>query len=256
MVILNKNPCLLRTFFLISILCFPLLMNSQDDRTPIRGKVMYINTNVANENVINITAETATATDDNGEFMIEVKEGDILAFTSLNYQFKTVTITREIIEKNRMVVSVDEKITELDEVIITPENRERYLELKGEEFKKVDYSTDQATRVDNVALPLQDRGMQYGINFVNIFKALVNSNSGKEDPLSGVKVSEVLRQVYDDEFFVRDLNIPQDKIDAFLFYIDENTPPRELLKKDQEFHLIDYLINESKEFNEIIAEQN
>lgn len=240
----------MKNLLFILLFTLPLLTHSQEARTPVIGKVMYMNTNVPNENVINITAETATVTDENGEFMIEVKEGDILAFTSLNYQFKTVTITQDIIDKNRMVVTVDEKVTELDEVVITPENRERYLELKGEEFKQVDYQVDQSTRVDNVALPLQDRGMQYGINFVNIYKALFNANAEAEN-VPRVKVSEVLRQVYDDEFFVRDLQIPQDQIDAFLFYIDEKTPPRELLRKDHEFQLIDYLINQSKEFNKI-----
>lgn len=246
----------MKNWIFIVFISLPLVLLSQEDRTLVRGKVIYLNTNVPNENVINITAETATITDDKGEFMIGVKEGDVLAFTSLNYQFKTVTITADIIQKNRMVVSVDEKITELDEVIVTPENRERFLQLKGEEFKQVDYTTDQATRVDNVALPLQDRGMQYGLNFVNIFKALFKANSENPDVLSQVKVSEVLRQVYDDEFFVRDLNIAQDQIDAFLFFLDEKTPPRELLRKDQEFQLIDYLVNSSKEYNQILAEQN
>lgn len=245
---------LLKHLLTITLCLFTLLGYTQDDRVPIIGKVIYINTNVPNENVINITAETATATDDNGEFMIDVKEGDVLAFTSLNYQFKTVTITADMIEKNRIVVTVDEKVTELDEVVITPENREKFLELKGEEFKKIDYQTDMSTKVDNVALPLQDQGMQYGLNFVNIFKALFNANNKNGDNLPTIKVSEVLRQVYDDEFFVTDLSIPQDKINEFLVYIDQNTPPRELLRKDQEFQLIDYLVNQSRSFNELLKE--
>lgn len=255
MVIFIKNT-LLNKFIFILLIIFPLFLFSQEERIPVRGKVMYMNTNVPNENVINITSENATVTDDNGEFMIEVMEGDVLAFTSLNYQFKTVTITGEIIEKNRMVVTVDEKVTELDEVVITPENRERFLQLKGEEFKQVDYLSDQSTRVDNDALPLQDRGMEYGLNFVNIFKALFNAKAANADSLPQVKVSEVLRHVYDDEFFVRDLGIPQDKIDEFLYYVDEKTPPRELLKKEQEFQLIDYLVNQSKAYNQLLAEQN
>lgn len=240
----------------IVLLLLPLLLSAQEERTPIRGKVMYMNTNVPNENVINVTSAKATITDDNGEFMIEVAEDDVLAFTSLNYQFKTITITGEMISKNRLVVNVDEKITELDEVVITPENRERFLELKGEEFKKVDYQTDMSTRVDNAALPLQDRGMQYGLNFVNIFKALFNVQEETGDTIPQVKVSEVLRQVYDDEFFVVDLHIPQEKINEFLYYVDEKTPPRELLKKSNEFQLIDYLVNQSKAYNQLLADQN
>lgn len=240
---------------LTAIACLFLFLGfSQEDRIPLVGKVIYLNTNVPNENVINVTAETATATNDQGEFIISVKEGDVLAFTSLNYQFKTITITREIMVRNRLVVSVDEKVTELDEVVITPENREKFLELKGEEFKQIDYQADPSTKVDNVALPLQDRGMQYGLNFVNIYKALFNANNKNGEKLPPIKVSEVLRQVYDDEFFVTDLQIPQDRIDAFLYYVDEKTPPRALLRKDQEFQLIDYLVNQSKSFNALLED--
>lgn len=241
--------------FLTAICCLVTLLSmGQDDRIPLVGKVLYLNTDVPNENVINVTAETATATNDKGEFIIAVKEGDILAFTSLNYQFKTVTITRDILNKNRLVVTVDEKVTELDEVVITPENREKFLELKGEEFKQIDYQADPSTKVQNVALPLQDQGMQYGLNFVNIFKAIFNAKAKDGNDLPEIKVSEILRQVYDDEFFVTDLQIPQDKINEFLYYVDTNTPPRELLRKDQEFQLIDYLVNQSKAFNGLIKE--
>ena len=58
----------------------------------------------------------------------------------------------------------------------------------------------------------------------------------------------MLRQVYDDDFFVRDLQLPQDKIDAFLLYCDGNLPAQSLLRKDNEFQLIDFLVNQSKEF--------
>ena len=96
-----------------------------------------------------------------------------------------------------------------------------------------------------------ERGMQNGLNFVNIFKAIRNgikSDDGEEEVKKQLKVSEVLRQVYDDQFFVQDLSIPQDQINAFLFYCDSRLPEQSLLKKDHEFQLIDFLVNESKEF--------
>lgn len=91
--------------------------------------------------------------------------------------------------------------------------------------------------------------MRDGINFVNIFKALVNTKKDQPDEdQKPLKVSEVLRLVYDDEFFVLDLKIPQDQIDAFLIYCDEKIPPRSLLKKDNEFELIEFLVVQSNIF--------
>ncbi|NJB70748.1 hypothetical protein GGR42_001210 [Saonia flava] len=224
-----------------------LLAHSQDDgRILLRGKVLYRNSNVVNENVINTTDDSATITNEDGEFMIRVKEGDELVFMAVNYQLMMVKITPEILKNNRLVVEVNEKVTELDEVVVTPENQEKFLEMQNEDFKEHEYEIDRTTQVVNIAQSRTERGMQDGINFVNIFKALVkskNKNTEEKDPL---KMSEVLRQVYDDAFFVNDLKLPQDKIEDFLYYCDTQLPEQSLLKKQNEFQLIDFLVDKSK----------
>ena len=226
------------------------------ERKILRGKVMYKNIAVPNENVINATTEVVTSTDNNGEFEIMAGKGDILAFSAVNYKFKTVNITEEILNNNRLVVEVNEKVTELDEVVVTPEDRERFIEMKEEEFKKTDYEADESTQVINTALPESVRGMEHGINFVNIFRAIVKSQKEEETPIEKrIKVSQVLRQVYDDEFFVVDLKIPQDKIDDFLFYVD-NKIPYESLIQENDFALIDSLVNHSKSYLKISASEN
>ncbi|MCX2680394.1 carboxypeptidase-like regulatory domain-containing protein [Galbibacter sp. EGI 63066] len=235
-------------FILLFIMVLPMAMNAQDtDPVLLRGKVLYRNSNVPNQNVINLNTERATVTNDDGEFEILVNEGDELVFTSLNYQLRTVEITQEILTNNRLVVEVNEKVTELDEVVVSPENEEAFIKLKEEEFKEVVYEKDKATPVVNYALPEYQQGMQYGVNFVNIFKALFKSKKEKDNTIE-LRPSQVLRQVYDDEFFVVDLKIPQEQIDEFLYYLDDRLPSQTLLKKDREFELIDFLVNESKNY--------
>ncbi|MEL4307848.1 carboxypeptidase-like regulatory domain-containing protein [Joostella sp. CR20] len=240
-------------FFLLLILS-PLFVLSQENTVLLKGKVMYHNTSVSNENVINVTTEKATITNKDGEFEITVKKGDKLAFTAMNYEFKTVEITDEILENNRLVVEVNEKITELDQVVVTPEDRAEYIRLKNEEFKQYAYETDQATPTVNYAIPVSQRGMVNGLNFVNIYKALFKSHKDKEETKI-ILPSQVLRQVYDDEFFVMDLNIPQDQIDEFLFYVDDKLPSQTLMQRSHEFELIDFLVDESKNFNALKASE-
>ncbi len=218
----------------------------EDDRRISRGKVLYRNTNVVNENVINTTTERATITNQRGEFAIRVKEGDELVFTSVNYQIRILTVTKEILDNNRLVVEVNEKVTELDEVTVSPENQKRFLELRNEEFKGYEYETDPTTTVVNIAEDPTVRGMQDGLNFVNIFKALFTSNKEGTQESRTIKVSEVLRQIYDDQFFVRDLELPQDKIDEFLIFCDDKLPSQSLLQRSNEFELIDFLVKQSK----------
>jgi hypothetical protein len=146
------------------------------------------------------------------------------------------------------VVEVTEKVRELDEVVVTPENQARFLEVKNEDFKEFDYEIDRGTEVENVAESRTVRGMKDGINFVNIFKALMKTRKVAGEEKAPLKVSEVLRHVYDDEFFVVDLKLPQDKIDAFLLYCDDKVPSQTLLRKENEFQLIDFLVTQSKEY--------
>ena len=246
-----KNSCfLLFTFLFIGTIC------AQDiERQLLRGQVLYHNVNVPNENVINITTENATITNSKGEFAIKVKVGDELVFTAVNYQLEAIKITEEILKKNRLVVEVNEKVTELDEVVVTPNDQERFLEMKNEELKDFEYETDRSTEVENIAMSQTERGMRDGINFINIFKALLKSKKKSEDTRPKLKVSEVLRQVYDDEFFVVDLMLPQDKIDAFLIYCDEKMSAQSLLRKNNEFLLIDFLVTNSTIFLEQLNEE-
>ncbi|MGB5555413.1 MAG: hypothetical protein WBM83_12195 [Flavobacteriaceae bacterium] len=245
-----KPILFLVTFLLSSQLFFA----QDDDRRLLRGQVLYRNVSVPNENVINVTAEHATITDHDGRFAIAVKEGDDIAFTAVNFEIEVVTITKEILKKNRLVVEVNEKVTELDEVVVTPENQEKFLQVKNEQFKDFEYEQDRSTEVENIGMQ-STKGLQDGINFVNIFKALLKSNKGKEETGPKLKVSEVLRSVYNDEFFVVDLKLPQDKIDAFLLYCDAKMPEQALLKKSNEFELIDFLVTHSKSFLETLNEE-
>ncbi len=218
----------------------------QDERKILRGKVLYRNSNVPNENVINTTSERATITNDNGEFAIRVKLDDEIVFTSINYQIEIVKITQEILDRNRLVVEVNEKVTELDEVVVSPENQSKFLELQNEDFKQFDYETDQSTEVVNIADDPKLNMLQDGLNFVNIFKALFLSRQKNDKDSSPLKLSDVLRQVYEDDFFVTDLKLPADKIDDFLLFCDTQMPTQSLMKKDNEFQLIDFLVSQSE----------
>lgn len=235
-------------FFTLLFLFIGLSMFAQE-RSLLRGKVMYRDSNVINENVLNVTAELATITNEDGQFEIMVALGDELIFTAVNYKIIGILITQDIINNKRLVVSVDEKITALEEVVIGPENTEKFLALKNEKFRGYTYEIDRSTEVDNIAESGSVRGMQNGLNFVSLFKLLFNSNDGTtSESISKIKLSDVLRQVFEDRFFIEDLQLPPTQIEPFLFYVDAQVTPASLLKKENEFQLIDFLVNQSKGF--------
>ena len=229
-------------------LCFFALV-AQEKRELLRGKLLYRNANVIAANVVNNTAQTNTITDGDGEFQIHAKVGDELIFSSVEFRIKTLQITQEIINKNRLVVEVNERINILDEIVVGPENTEKFLDLKKEEFSRVDYTQDKSTQVDNVIL--RQGQLVNGLNIINVAKLLAKVVQGKDlsEPRTLIP-SKVLPLIFEDRFFIEDLDLSQDEIVAFLEQMDESLPSDRLLKKDKEFQLIEFLYMESKKFKQ------
>ena len=217
------------------------------DRIPIKGKLIYRNVNVVAANVVNINAQINTITDGEGEFEIPVKVGDEIIFSSVQYMIRTVKINPDIIQKNRLIITVNEKINALEEVIITPDDTEKFLDLKEEEFKGYDYIRDKSTRLENTIV--RQGQLNNGINVINILKLITKViNSKTEEEKRNLKPSEVLKYVFEIDFFKRDLELTDDQIIGFLEYIDDNLPSQKLLSQSKQFQLIDYLILESKKY--------
>ena len=220
------------------------------DRELIQGKVIYRNINVVAANVINNTSQNTTITDDLGEFQIYAKEGDEIIFSSVQYIIRTVKITDEIIKNKRLTVQINERIRELDEVVITPDNTEKFLDLKEEEFKGFDYVADKSTKIEN---PLTEtRELRYGVDFVNIFKLLKTIiDSKSEEEKENLIASEVIPYLFEDDFFTENLLLASSQINDFLIYIDTRPNVIDVLLEKNQFLLIDFLLNESIRYKEI-----
>jgi len=220
------------------------------DRELIQGKVIYRNINVVAANVINNTSQNTTITDDLGEFQIYAREGDEIIFSSVQYIIRTVRITDEIIKNKRLTVQINERIRELDEVVITPDNTEKFLDLKEEEFKGFDYIADKSTRVQNNLT--ETRQLKNGVDFVNIFKLLKTIiDSKSEEEKESLLASEVIPYLLEDDFFTESLLLASSQIVDFLIYIDSRPNSVDILLEKNQFLLIDFLLNESIRYKEI-----
>ncbi len=214
-------------------------------RKLIKGHLIYRNRNVAAANVVNHTAPLNTITDGEGGFEIAVAIGDDVVFSSVQYLIRTVKITPEILKKNRLIITVNEKINALEEVVVTPENTEKFLDLKEEEFKGYDYNRDKSTELENTIVTQGQ--LRNGLNIINIARLIAKAVSSKtEEEKQKTKPSEILTYVFSDEFFINDLALKNDEVIGFLEHIDENLPSQKLLKTGQQFQLIDYLVSESQ----------
>jgi hypothetical protein len=237
----------LTSFFVLSFI----YVTAQEKRQLLKGRLLYRNANVIAANVVNNTAQTNTITDGEGTFEILAKAGDEIIFSSVEFRIKALTITTEIIQKNRLVVEVNERITVLDEIVVGPENTQKFLDLKREEFSKVDYTQDKSTKIDNTIL--RQGQLVNGLNIVNVAKLLAKVVQGRDKAAPRTLIpSKVLPLIFDDTFFTKDLGLVQDEVIGFLELMDKKLPSDRLLKKDKEFQLIEFLYHESEQYKKQI----
>jgi hypothetical protein len=220
------------------------------ERELIQGKVIYRNINVPAANVINNTSQTSTITNDQGEFEIFAKEGDEIIFSSVQYIIRTVRVNDEILKNKRLIVQINQRVRELDEVVITPDDTDKFLDLKEEQFKGFDYLADKSTKIENILT--DNRQVVNGLNFVNIFKllsSLVDSKS-EEEKLS-ILPSETLPLILEENFFTDILKLEFFEVNDFLLQLDLDPEIKQLIIKKNQFLLIDYLLNKSDTYKEL-----
>ena len=213
---------------------FVIQFSYSQDRELIQGKVIYRNIDVPAANVINNTAQSSTITNDQGEFEIYAKEGDEIIFSSVQYIIRTVRVNKEILKNKRIIVQINQRVRELDEVVITPDDTQKFLDLKEEQFKGFDYIADKSTKIQNVLT--DNRQVVNGLNFVNIFKLLSSIVDAKSDEEKlNIIPSEVLPYVLEENFFSGVLELESFEINDFLSKLDSDTEMKNLILEKNQF---------------------
>ena len=238
-----------KILFFILVIQFSYSQN----RELIQGKVIYRNIDVPAANVINNTAQSSTITNDQGEFEIYAKEGDEIIFSSVQYIIRTVRVNKEILENKRIIVQINQRVRELDEVVITPDDPQKFLDLKEEQFKGFDYIADKSTKIQNVLT--DNRQVVNGLNFVNIFKLLSSIVDAKSDEEKlNIIPSEVLPYVLEENFFSGVLELKSFEINDFLSKLDSDTEMKNLILEKNQFLIIDYLLNKADTYKNLRVE--
>ena len=238
-----------KIFFLLFLMQF----SFSQERELIQGKVIYRNIDVPAANVINNTSQISTITNDQGEFEIFAKEGDEIIFSSVQYIIRTVKVNAEILKNKRIIVQINQRVRELDEVVITPDDTDKFLDLKEEQFKGFDYLADKSTKIENILT--DNRQFVDGLNFVNIFRllsTLVDSKS-EEEKLS-ILPSEALPLILEENFFTEILKLETFEVNDFLSQLDLDQEIKELIIEKNQFILIDYLLSKSDTYKELRVE--
>ena len=113
------------------------------------------------------------------------------------------------------------------------------------------YAADSQTTPDKAIM--DQSYFRYGLNFVNLFKLLVDKKGDKISSTqdnSRIEEDGSLREIYNNKFFMTYLKIPQENINSFITFVQKNGLNDDLLKEENEMEFIQYLIDRSREFRE------
>ncbi len=268
---MNKK---LHIFFIVLLVSSSLF--SQKKAVFIYGKVLDSLTVVKNANILNLSTNKGTFTNDQGEFRMYVSLGDSLRISSVQHAVAISVITKYNLESKHFAIRLKRKTYVLDEIVLkkhnlmgsltsdtkqTPENKKESALKNTMDFSKVDMSApvaddhiDKNVRPHMVRTdPNQAFGMGAGgkIGFAFKYSEKLWALRRKMDYQK--KFPELLLEEFGSTFFFVDLKIPKEKYHHFLEFCNplgiEN-----LYLQQKKLQVIKILKQESVNYHKILKE--
>ncbi len=197
----------------------------------VEGRVYSEDGDVAGTHVLNTTTDRATITDVGGYFAISAKRNDTLVFSAVQYQHKQIVVTLDVLESKLLLIPLEEALTELDEVVVTPYN------LSGDmsrDLNRMDIEpvvTSSTLGLPNAYVkPISKAERELYAATANPFMSidpLINTISGRKKMLKKrVKRNkkyartERVREFFVDSLYTTELNIPKEKVEDFFYFCE------------------------------------
>ena len=192
---------------------FPMFIFSQND-TLIKGKVVSESNSLEGIHIFNISQKTGEITDARGYFNIKVKISDTLQFSAVHLKATQYIIKQNDLKEELIFVQMKSLISELDEITLT----------KYKNINAVSLGIVPANQKTYTPAERKVRTATTGL-----LDPLINWASGRTKMLKNQVVVEGKEQLqaktsdyFERKYFVETLNIPEDYVDGFLFYIVDN----------------------------------
>lgn len=198
---------------LFFFLCFPMFIFSQND-TLISGKVVSESNNLEGIHVFNSSQNKGEITDARGYFKIKVKVNDTLQLSAVHLKATQYIIQQHDVKAELIFVQMKSLISVLDEITLT-------------EYKSINAVALGIIPANQKTYTPAERKVRTATT--GLLDPLINWTSGRTTMLKNeikVERKEQLQaktsDYFERKYFVETLNIPEDYVDGFLFYIVEN----------------------------------
>ncbi len=253
--------------FMLFLFCDS-LMSQTIERIEVNGIILAENEDVENVTIYNTSSNKGTITNKKGEFVIKVGVNDIVEVSALQFNAVKITITKDVLTTKRLKIYLTEHINQLDAVLLSSgltgnlvtdiDDAEELpaLELDLGNMNALEFFDDKVHSIMmllvielNRAGIVNKGGLYNGIDFARIFglNKLLRKKKNESKPPKAGKEKDLL-DVYSHKYISDTFNIPIEKVELFIAFIDKNGMNFELLEDENEVYLIDFLIKQSKAF--------
>ncbi|NNE30946.1 MAG: hypothetical protein HKN40_01110 [Winogradskyella sp.] len=265
----------MKNFLILFFSLCALNVYAQDvKRVTVNGKIIVSSQDKEGVTVYNTSSNKGTVTDVNGNFNIQVALNDIVEFGALQFKDFTVVISDKIIATRQMTVILVEEVNKLDEVVLLPfgltgnlnEDLENVRTFNADldaiyfgldHVTDFEFSADYKTKPENVAFKAYNPSVENMVDIINVTGFLLSqvtridkSKNLKDKQLQFTPFKKAIEQ-YSINFIHYNFNIPLDKVDAFIDYVEAQGIDKELLKENREVELLERVNQLSKSFLKI-----
>ena len=243
---------------ILKILCllffFQLSFSQNENRKSLHGQFINRSTSVDNGYVYNLNSKTRTFISDQGFFDVLAKAKDTLLVSSPSFKSKKIVIQDKDFSKPLFAVNLEEQTTLLKEVIVKRKGEIKPITGGSQGIVDLQFFDDAKSSPVNRTMP-SDGTIENGMDFVRVYKMVSklfrNGSAKKTDLNSTLDFSDVVSKGIDTYFFTNTLKLKNEEIGLFLEYCENDPKSKSLIKQEDEFLLIDFLITKNEEFKRI-----
>lgn len=206
---INKNIIIIVLAFFVQI-----SFGQKNDFKQLIGKVVEHSTPIEGINIINNATQVATVSDSEGNFAMQVKEGDVLVFSAVNLEPLKHRVVSGDFYPNILVIKMTAKEVELKEVVVN-ENAN----ITAENLGIIPYGQKKYTPAERKV---------YTATSTSVDK-LLNAISGRTTMLKkevNVEKKEALfrklEYLFEENYYTDRLKIPVDDIKGFQLFCVED----------------------------------
>ena len=239
---------------------------SQEKSVKISGAIYSSNKPINDIHVVNLNNRFVTISSTEGTFEILAKEGDVLLFSSIQFENKKITISKYHIESTSIITTLVPIVNILDEVFLHGLTGSLDVDFKKTPIDTVPKSnfTYQIGDLDK-KLPGDEFGYKKNVNAESFTNPIYLAGGGQGSKYNKQLETEralkrklekmkkfpyQLRKRLGDDFFINSLKIPKEKIYLFIDYCES----KEISTKyydNKLLEIIEILKNESLNYIKI-----